>query len=311
MVKYCVTAAALKVFSASPQTRALYRWLGNARGNKRRAFEQMPGYYFERVDRMLRLSKNLGVVKDGDRVLEFGTGWLHWEAITTCLFFDIGGVLYDVWDNRQMEGLKNYLKHLEPELDRLNIDSARKSRAHRLISEIRGINDYDCLYELLGFEYVVDPDGVLAPIEKGAFDLVVSGGVLEHIYARDSGDIVSAMSTALKPGGWSVHSINIRDHLYQYDMTVSPKQYLQYSDSTWRLCFQNDVQYINRIQRSDWLRLFESAGLTFVEEEVDAVDLSRVTLARQYQQYSSVDVNCCGLRIVHRKPQGLHVGSPS
>jgi predicted SAM-dependent methyltransferase len=311
MLKYCLTAAALKAFSFSRPTRALYRGLGNARGNKRRATEPMPAYYFERVERMLRLSKALGLLRDGDRILEFGTGWLHWEAITARLFFDVGGVLYDVWDNRQMEGLKNYLKQLEPMIDRLDVDGTRKSRARKMIADIQGISEYGRLYDFLGFEYVVDPAGVLAPIQTGAFNLVVSGGVLEHIYARDAADIVSAISAVLKPGGWSVHSINIRDHLYQYDRAVSPKQYLQYADHTWRLCFENDVQYINRIQRSDWLQLFESAGLAFVEEDVDAVDVSGVTVARRYQHYSRVDLTCGGLRIVHRKPSRVQGGTPA
>ena len=68
----------------------------------------------DRVKRMLRLQKNYNIVHHGDRILELGTGWLHWEALTLRLFYDIEAVLFDVWDNRQLGGLKNYLATVAP-----------------------------------------------------------------------------------------------------------------------------------------------------------------------------------------------------
>jgi predicted SAM-dependent methyltransferase len=250
---------------------------------------------------MLRIAKSYGVPKDGDRLIELGTGWLHWEAITVRLFFDVHGILFDVWDNRQMNGLKNYIEQLDASLDKLDANNTQRTAAHKLISKIREANDYQELYKLLGFEYVLDHKGSLNLLDKESFDLVVSAGVLEHIHAKDASDFVHGIATLLKPGGYSVHSINIRDHLYQYDSTVSRKQYLQYPHWIWRLCFENDVQYINRLQRSEWLDLFRNAGLVLVEEEVEAEDLSGVTVATVYKKYEENDLRCGGLKLVHRK----------
>jgi SAM-dependent methyltransferase len=302
MIKYCATAAALKAFSSSRPAKKMYRSLGNSLGSRKRAVGRMPSFYTTRVERMLELSRTFGVPRDGARILELGTGWLHWEAIATSLFFDVDGVLYDVWDNRQLNGLKNYLRQLAPLLESLDVDSARRSRAKDLMARIETFTEYHQLYELLGFTYVVDEAGVLGAIEKGSFDLVMSAGVLEHVYAKDAQELIRGVSAALKPGGLSVHSINIRDHFYQYDRGVSPKQYLQYPDWMWRLFFENDVQYINRLQRSDWLRIFETAGLALVGEEIDAVDLAGLAIAKTYQQYAEKDLACAGLTIVHRMP---------
>jgi len=302
MIRYCATAAVLKAFSFSTPTRRLYRGLGNSVGGRQRASGKMPSYYFSRVQRMLRLSKTLGVPHDGARLLELGTGWLHWEAITARLFFDVRGVLYDVWDNRQLDGLKNYLRQLKPLIDRVDVEPARRTQALSLMARMERITDYQELYELLGFTYVVDAEGVLGEMERDSMDLIVSAGVLEHVYAKAAPSLVGAMAGVLKRGGYSVHSINIRDHLYQYDPTVSPKQYLQYSDWMWQTFFQNDVQYINKLQRCDWLRLFESAGLTLVDETVEAVDLAGLKVAETYRRYADVDLACGGLSIVHRRP---------
>ena len=302
MVKYYMTAMTLKGFSISPLTRSIYRKLGNNIGGKRRASSPMPKYNIERVNRMLRIARSYGIPKNGIRIAELGTGWCHWEALTTRLFFDVQATLYDVWDNRQISALKNYLVQLDNSLDKLEIDDTQRALAHKKISSIQGVADYEELYRLLGFEYVLDPDGKLGSVQKGSFDLVVSAGVLEHIYAKDAPVFVNGIGGLLKPGGLSVQSINIRDHLYLYDRTASPKQYLQYSNRTWNRYFENIVQYINRIQRSEWLRLFKEAGLELVEEQVEQEDLSGLKIAHDYHGYEKADLSCGGLQLVHRKP---------
>jgi len=174
--------------------------------------------------------------------------------------------------------------------------------AHNLISKIMEVQNYQDLYNLLGFEYVLDQRGRLDIFREGSFDLVMSAGVLEHVYAKDASDFVHGIAVLLKPGGYSVHSINIRDHLRQYDLSVSTKQYLRYTNWIWSSCFENDVQYINRIQRSEWLKLFGKAGLTLVEEELKMDDLSNLKVANAYQEYDENDLRCGGLNLVHRKP---------
>jgi hypothetical protein len=302
MLKYCVSAAALKVFSSSSVSRRLYRRIGNSIGGRKRALGVMPGYYFERVENMLRIADRYGVPKDGDRIVELGTGWLHWEAITARLFFDVHGTLMDVWDNRHLRGLQNYLAQLDPMLDRLPISATRRHSARGLIARICQATDFASLYGPLGFEYTVDPDGTLAALDANSYDLVVSGGVLEHVSARHADDFTKAIAARLRPGGYSVHSINIRDHLYQYDTTVSPKNYLRYSNRAWRMLFENDVQYINKLQRSEWLALFRDAGLVLIEEQTALDDLTGLKIAEDFRHLSDVDLRCGNLRIVHRRP---------
>jgi predicted SAM-dependent methyltransferase len=302
MFKYCLSAAALKAFSCSPFTKRAYRQLGNTLGSKKRVAGQMPRFYLDRVNRMLRIAKTYGVPKNGDKLIELGTGWLHWEAITTRLFFDVTGTLFDVWDNRQMNGLKNYLAQLEMSLDRINVDDNQRASARELISKIRKMHDYQSLYNLLGFQYVLDPSGNLDIFDTDSHDVAVSAGVMEHIYAKSAPEFVNGVARLLRPGGYSIHSINIRDHLYQYDSSVSIKQYLHYPQWVWGFCFENDVQYINRIQRSEWLAFFKEAGLVLVEEELAMEDLSNLKVAADYEKYNEDDLRCGGLDLVHRKP---------
>jgi hypothetical protein len=301
MLKYLLTAASLKAFSCSPLTRRIYRRMGNAVGERKRTTETPPDYYFERVNRMLAMNRRFGFPKDGDRFLELGTGWMHWEALTTRLFFDIEGVLFDVWDNRQFSGLQNYISKLEQRLEKLEATDAQKSRAGLWIGKIRQAQSFEQLYKILGFSYVIEESGTLDKLPPGSFDVVVSAGVFEHIYAQIVPGFVRGIAAALRSGGHSFHSINIRDHLYLYDRKVCPKQYLRYSEETWRRWFQNDVQYINRIQRPEWLEVFQKAGLELVDEEVQSDDLTGLVVADQYRRYDPLSLSCGGLVMVHRK----------
>ena len=85
-----------------------------------------------------------------------------------------------------------YLRQLDQSLDRLSADAVRRNSARRLISKINEVTLYDDLYGLLGFEFVLDPRGNPGLLNREAFDLVVSVGVLEHIHAKDATDLFKA-----------------------------------------------------------------------------------------------------------------------
>ena len=302
MVKYITTAVALKCFSSGPFMRSLYRRLGNTVGNKRRSSEAMPGYYPDRVKRMLRLQKEHNIVSNGDRIIELGTGWLHWEALTLRLFYDIEAVLFDVWDNRQLGGLKNYVRQLAPMLKNgFGLSATELRHAQSLIEEILKVESFDELYELLGFEYVVESSGSLRQFSDNSFQLVVSGGVLEHVKREGLRLLTAETRRILKPGGWAVHSIDTADHLEHYDRTVSPKLYLSFSEETWKRLCENEVQYINRMQRGEWLALFKANGFDLIEEEARRVDIGGLNLADRFVHMDKEDLECTVLRLALKK----------
>jgi 2-polyprenyl-3-methyl-5-hydroxy-6-metoxy-1,4-benzoquinol methylase len=173
-----------------------------------------------------------------------------------------------------MGGLKNYITQLDGLLENVHANDAELRNAHRLIEEIKKVKTFKDLYTLIGFKYVIDQSGRLNQLESNSFDVVVSAAVLEHVHATIASEFVHGIAAVLKPGGYSIHTIGLEDHLYAYDSTVSVKQYLAYSNLIWKYCFESEVQYINRIQRANWLKLLENAGLVLGEEEVDTGDIS-------------------------------------
>ena len=303
MVRYLLAAMFLKFFSISPQTKHLYRNLGNTYGKRIRLRVGLPAYKINRAKQLLHLCKRYKALQDGSLILEIGTGWAHWDSMVLRLFYDLRACLFDVWDNRQFEAIKLYVKQFNQIVDQeLGLECTQNAHIHTLLESILTTKSFDDLYDLLGFEYVLDPNGNLDQFGNETFHLIITNGVLEHINRAKLPHLIREFYRLLKPGGYSIHHIVIADHLAFYDPTVSKKHYLKYSDKVWKRYFENDVQHFNRLQRPEWMHLFNSSGLELVEESLSIADIGQIKTDKQYTKLSKTDLECTVLELIHRKP---------
>lgn len=298
MLRYAMAAFALKAFSINSLTRKAYRALGNTIGGRSRRTVSDLDIRVERGDLLVELCRRHGVLKGGDHILEIGTGWMHWYSLYLRLFFDLRVTALDIWDNRQFLALQAAATKL------LAVFEGRREDpdAIAILRRVAACGSFEELYQLLGYEYVIEPTGSIGRFADGAFDLVTSFHVLEHVPADRVSQLCRDMFRTLKPGAYAIHQIGIDDHLTHYDPSASPKQYLEYSDRTWRLLFENEVQYFNRLQTSDWRRLFEGAGFELVDERAEAVDIAGLDVHQRFSGYPGEDLRCTILTLVYRKP---------
>jgi cyclopropane fatty-acyl-phospholipid synthase-like methyltransferase len=302
MVKYVMTAAALKFFSTTPQTKQLYRLLGNTLGQRMRIQHGLNRQYLDRAKQILELCEKHHAIQKGDRLLEIGTGWLHWESTILRLFYDVEITLFDVWDNRQLGSYKQYFGQLEEVIDKeLAMDPMQRERVHTLLRAILKASSFDEIYTLLGFRYVINPRGTLEHFQDESFTVIFSCNVLEHVDRGILPKFTQDFHRLLKLGGHSVHQIDLGDHLAYYDNGVSVKNYLRYSDKIWRRYFENDVQYFNLVQRPEWLDFFRKAGFELVEEESISADIGTIKVDKSKENLDAQDLQCRTLRVVHSK----------
>ncbi len=303
MLKYIAVATAARAASMNRLTKLAYRRLGNGLLTRQRLREGLPDRYVDRARFVIEQAHKSGILRTGGRVLELGTGWVHWEAVCLRLFFDVEATLFDVWDNRLFRVFSLYMSQLVERLpSALGLPGLDMARAQNLLQAICSATCFEQVYDLLGFTYIVEPSGSLADLPDATFDLVVSCDVLEHVGRNMLPRYVEDMARLLKPGGHSVHQIDIADHLAYFDPSAPAKQYLRYSDEQWDRWFESDVQYINRIQRGDWLAYFASAGLALVREaRTDGDVIGREQVNAQYAHMSADDLECTAVRLVHRR----------
>ena len=303
--KYISTAAALKLFSIFP---GCYRFLGNKFGMKRRLRmlgTGIPDHYGDRAKLFISMCNKYNAVNNGDDVIEIGTGWVHFESIVLRLFYDVKATLFDVWDNRQLEALKQFFIQLEKLLHKkMDLDKSKKKNIKQLIHAISTTDSLDDLYNFLSFQYVIDPSGTLDRFGNESFQMIYSCNVLEHIDKKGAHQFVKSFYRLLKPGGFSVHRIDLSDHLVRFAgiHNMLMKNYLKYSDKVWKIFFENRVQYINRIQCSEWLSFFEKAGFEVLEKKVQRCEIDLSKVAKMYKHLRKNDLECESIIVVHRKP---------
>ncbi|WFL76687.1 class I SAM-dependent methyltransferase [Altererythrobacter arenosus] len=304
MLTYRLTAAALKAFSLNSATKHAYRQLGNAIGGRGRAAGIKPGY-IERADANLALIERHGAIADGMTVLELGTGWVHWEALFTRLFYDVEFVLFDVWDNRQFAAFRTYVNALTEALPRLAPrDPARIERAGRLARQVLACTSFEEVYDLLSMRYHVDEEGLLDAIADRSIDLAISSDVMEHVPAHALPTLAASLSRVLRSGGHVAQQIVPADHLCIYARSAHPKTYLQFEDAQWSRWFENSVQYQNRWQQSDFRALFAEYGFEIVADEVVATtDTARLRIASRWKDYEKSDLDATVTRLLARKPK--------
>lgn len=305
MLRYAAASAASKAFSLNATTRRAYRVLGNIALDRIRTAGGIPQPYLDRAARLIEVCDRRRILAPGDHVLELGTGWVHWEATILRLFHDVDVTLFDVCDNRLLTTYRSWMEQLGAHLETgFDISPERRERAQELLARVVRVESFAELYDLMGFSYVLEPNGSLEGLPAQRYALVVSADVLEHVEADTLAGYLDAARRRLVPGGYSVHQIDLVDHFSYFDRTCSPKHYYRYTDRTWRRWFQSDVQYFNRLQRPEWLDIFTVAGFELLEDERISGPIGALPLAADYQHLDRSDLECLQMLTVHRRPTG-------
>jgi hypothetical protein len=91
------------------------------------------------------------------------------------------------------------------------------------------------------------------------------------------------------------------DHISFYDNGSLPKNYLKCSDTLWKICFENKVQYFNRLQKSEWLAFINNAGFELIETESEYVQIDGIRINKKYKTMAKDDLECILLKMLLKK----------
>ncbi len=298
--KYFLVAVLYKLMSSTLITRKIYRLSANLAGSYLRTKKHFDiGWEREIVN---LINKYCQLQKD-DYIIELGSGWFHRFSNYIRLFYDVKITLFDVADNRQFNALAHYMNSLQSHFSDKEKNSLKKSIDE--INKINSISTFDEYYKYMDFDYVLNLKGNLSPFSSDKYSIVFSVNVFEHININSISiaDYFKDIYRLLKPGGYSIHIIDIGDHLHWMDRkNTHRKEYLKYSDTKWKRYFESELKYINRIQVSEWLQLFENAGFNIIHKFQRDVDIDFLKIDDQYKKFAEEDLKCSHLIIVHQKP---------
>jgi SAM-dependent methyltransferase len=112
-------------------------------------------------------------------------------------------------------------------------------------------------------------DAAAVPLDGASFDLITSVATLEHVGdpGGDPEDTVREIARLLRPGGFTAHQIDLRDHR---DNKNAPWDFLKYSADEWKAAEPEQAKRANRLRLSQWRRMFKDAGLVEIHLECNS-----------------------------------------
>jgi SAM-dependent methyltransferase len=255
---------------------------------------------------VLQYMTELGISPVGLEYVEIGTGWyptfplcFALAGAKSCITFDRARHLDEKHALRLLDALPAHLGTIAKASQR---SSAEVKAELGKLRKARGIDE---LLRAARIEYRAPGDGADTRLPDKSVDIVYSNSVLEHIPPEIIARIMKESVRILRPGGIAIHGVNCGDHYAYFDRSISPINYLSYSERHWAL-WNNGLQYQNRLRPQDLLQIAETSGLEIILKKQQAkpqllAKLKGMKIAPEFRKYSDEELACTSLDFVARK----------
>jgi SAM-dependent methyltransferase len=174
----------------------------------------------------------------------------------------------------------------------------------RLAKLTESKNDPKGFLERAGIRYLAPMDAADTRLPAASLDCHYSMTVLEHISEEILKAILSEAKRILKPGGVALHFIDPSDHFEHQDRSITPINFLKYSDEDWQRLAGNEFTYCNRLRASDFLRFASDAGFsvlhceTTIDEPSKSAIRSGFPVNQKFAHYAQDDLCTRTLRVM-------------
>ena len=152
--------------------------------------------------------------------------------------------------------------------------------------------------EAFGITYRAPAD--VRSCASGSVECMCSNEVLEHLPVAALEVLATETQRVLAADGIAVHTIDYSDHYARSDAGIDRFNFLTFDDDAWRK-YNSAFQYVNRLRPSDYVRIFESAGLQILSAQVTPgvpKTTSKQRLAEAFQRYGEADLFALNGRLV-------------
>lgn len=255
-----------------------------------------------RIEYAGKLAADVGLDRViGATLVEIGTGWvpvvpagLHLLGAKEIHSFDLSRHLQD-----------DLVQTLARQLPDCVADLSKRTGhpASGLLTRARYLqNAPDDLLGLIRLHYHAPYDFTSSGLEDESVDIVYSNLVLEHVTPEALGGILRESRRILKPGGVCWHNVDFTDHYSHTHRGLSHVNFLRYGARFWELVGQNDILYMNRMRRSDYIRAFEQAGFVIeARHDHHIMGGADLPIHPDFAGYPPDEIACSASRFVLRK----------
>ena len=260
MIKYYSWAIAQKILSNIPYGEKIYYGIGKKlQGNVKGRSGPMQS--------ALNLVKvGLSLIKENDTILDVGTGWYHHEPFLFYLSGNFKVYLFDIMDKAEINYIKNYLNGISDRLAEIcDFFEISFDQARNKLDFLLSLNKKSEIYETCNFHPVITKETDSLFLPENSIDLMISNCVLNHIPLSILKPELKMLKKILKTTGRMHFLVGHDDHWTFHDRSANMFQYYKYSDAFYKLFFETNFQFQNRLIKTEWEQLFEESGIKIIK----------------------------------------------
>lgn len=191
-------------------------------------------------------------------VFEFGVGW---DLLMPLVHYSMGVERQTAIDLRplaRVDLVMNVARRLAQSADRLGLKRAPVVPDRQ--------DSVAAIANSWGIDYRAPADARNTGLPDGAFDLVTSTDVLEHVPVADISAILKESRRILRDDGLMRIRIDYQDHYWYFDANVSPYGFLRFGPRAWRR-YNPPLHYQNRLRHGELIELLLEGGFTALDDD--------------------------------------------
>jgi hypothetical protein len=289
--KYYLWALSEKTVSYVPFGRKLaiatYDFLSRERGKSQSFWSSF---------RLVRKVKEL--IPHGGHVMDVGTAWFHHDAFLIYLLGDYTTYLFDIEDRAKLRYIKNYLRYLLSNRDLIRSElGVSHEEMESKLSPLLALDSRKDIYQKCNFVPCITHETDKPFLPEESIDFIVGNCVLNHIKPQVLIPELHTLRRMLKANGHMYFLIGHDDHWTFHDRSANMFNYYRYSDAYYRLIFETNIEYHNRMVKQEWLELFRRCQLSVKEYYAYITEQSRSEIGRlphidsRFAKYSLEDLS--------------------
>ena len=141
--------------------------------------------------------------------------------------------------------------------------------------------------------------------QSSTLDLITSTQALLHVPRDSLSSIFRLLHQSLKPGGFFLSTVHLRDLFADADPGITPYNHLRYSPWIWDRLVCSPLMSYNRLKAPDYRQLLLDAGFVIREFQVDPGHpelLEKIQIHPNFRSYSKEDLSAYHLFWAAQKP---------
>ena len=225
-----------------------------------------------------KLIKEQGIPALEKVFLEIGTGrvpliplafWLMGARMTTTI--DLNPYLKEKLIKESLDFISNNREVIESVFE----DLLDKNRFEELLRFNRTqVFSKVAFLDLCSINYIPLCDAANTGFRNKSVDFITSHNVLEHIESEQISEILEEGNRIISNDGLFVNRVDYSDHFSHSDKSISPINFLQYTDTEWKKYAGNKYSYNNRLRHDDFIDIFQKKNHLILETKTNLYEPS-------------------------------------